>query len=198
MPDQLYEWSCEVQRKRNFYGGRCPFDSSTKTLSPSVLTLTDKDFHPEGGEFKFTLKLSRPDTNIKTECSTTVTKAFVGDNQLPIKVSLEPESELFDSSSAHTFKCVQNQVDADSLVYTWEVIDVYKSVPMKKINTFKRANSFTIGRNTLKYDRSFIVSCTAESKDYIGHSTLKIRTPRQRSNINFSIGPTTFGIAGKT
>jgi hypothetical protein len=58
-----------------------------------------------------------------------------------------PQSVDFNTDMAHTFRCIQDMVGENKLVYKWEVIDVYKSAPMYGILAWTNGDSFTIARN---------------------------------------------------
>ena len=107
--------------------------------------------------------MSRPDTNIVGTCSIMVTKAYDDEEQDSLKLRVVSDSPNFDTRATHTFRCVQDVVREDNLAYNWQVIDIYKSAPMQSNQfwTSTVGDTFTIGGNTLKYDRSFIVKCSA-------------------------------------
>jgi hypothetical protein len=83
-------------------------------------------------------------------------------------------------------------------MYTWEVIDVYKSSSMYGIDVRRDGNTLTIPKDTFKYNRSFLVQCSAESARFIGQGSLRLKTPKQYSKVNLEVEPASFGVSGVT
>jgi hypothetical protein len=110
-------------------GAYCPFEVSDASRN-ATLTLKDEGFGPEGASFDLTFTMARPDSNIVSSCSVVVSKAFSEELQEAIPLSVTSTSTSFGTDRSHTFTCSQDRVPEGELMYTWEIIDVFKSSSM--------------------------------------------------------------------
>jgi hypothetical protein len=164
----------------------------------ATLTLTEESFSPEGANFDLTFTMKRAASNIASSCSVVVTKAFGGEEQDALHMTVSSASTSFSTDRSHTFTCSQDRVPADELEYNWEIIDIFKSASMEGIELRQDGSTLTVPKDTFKYNRSYQVMCSAQSADHAGHGSLRIKTPKQYSKVNLEVEPATFGVAGIT
>ena len=98
-----------------------------------------------------------------SQCFTTIQKAFTSQRQDAIRVSVLSETTQYETDRSHLFTCEQSKVASDELTYTWQVIDVYKSVPIFTSHMTQDANTLLVPKDTFKYNRYYQVMCHAEN-----------------------------------
>ena len=105
----------------------CPFDNKPVSLNPQ-LVISDEDFSPPGAKFELTLNMVKENSNVVESCSVQVQKKFSESTQSIATFSVKQSEEVADPTRVNTFECEssETQTNSDPLVYTWEVIDVFK------------------------------------------------------------------------
>lgn len=71
-------------------------------------------------------------------------------------------------------------------------------MPTENILTWQDGSLFTINKDSLKYDRYFLITCYIENAKYVGEGTIRFKTLPQEDKVTLEIKPSIYGVSGST